>query len=630
MAGHAHWAVASLAGVGLYNAAFKTVPLKKMLLGAMLLGVGLGSTQLLLVSGYNRVLGLSDELFVLGDSVSFMPILVLAARLCPEGVEATLFATLMSISNGGSFVGSALGAGLTGMLGIELLKEMTPTELQRLYGQTGALRGGSAPTFQVLVLSLRFKQQQQQQLVMMGQVGTQQPLVAITELGSSPDPQMSHPGPVIATRPPPRRSNRVKLLSSGGKSNIQAGAEAAGAPGNDFSGLLLLIETAEALSGDDAQEAAADADSHALHSKAAAANKTNSNTRESIRASSSRTLRSRTAAAEAAGGLKYLYVGQYNSLEEAIPARDLAVLAVHGVREHKGVLEVFLGTPPFKYLYVGRAANLSEAAALKGLAQLAVYGQATAVEQFGVDPSSYSADQVMSMAVKMARKPAAWEAMQKLGTAQLIPEDRLPAGAVLNVIADDMAQGQRLRGSSSEIPAAPQGDCLFKTVEEAVAARNTAIVLLYGWGAAAAAEHGIPQGSIGLQQLRSMARKLCHKPLVSNAVKAAGHEHLLQGPGQAVGAGGKRARDQHVWLKVQPHQHSIGSPQEQQQHDDDDEPAGVDSSDRDEGIREVKGRKVARLRQGGQQGHRKGQEQQVQQLVSDEGGVANSAAVAAG
>ena len=43
-------------------------------------------------AGYNRQLGLSDELFVLGDSavltvlgqVSFMPVLVLAARLCPE------------------------------------------------------------------------------------------------------------------------------------------------------------------------------------------------------------------------------------------------------------------------------------------------------------------------------------------------------------------------------------------------------------------------------------------------------------------------------------------------------------------------------------------------------------------
>lgn len=41
-----------------------------------------------------------------------------AARLCPEGVEATLFATLMSILNGGSFVGSALGAGLTSYLGV--------------------------------------------------------------------------------------------------------------------------------------------------------------------------------------------------------------------------------------------------------------------------------------------------------------------------------------------------------------------------------------------------------------------------------------------------------------------------------------------------------------------------------
>lgn len=47
-----------------------------------------------------------------------MPILVLAARLCPEGVEATLFATLMSIFNGGGFVGSAFGALLTKAFGV--------------------------------------------------------------------------------------------------------------------------------------------------------------------------------------------------------------------------------------------------------------------------------------------------------------------------------------------------------------------------------------------------------------------------------------------------------------------------------------------------------------------------------
>jgi hypothetical protein len=48
-----------------------------------------------------------------------MPVLVLAARMCPEGVEATLFATLMSILNGGAFVGSALGGVLTAFLGVK-------------------------------------------------------------------------------------------------------------------------------------------------------------------------------------------------------------------------------------------------------------------------------------------------------------------------------------------------------------------------------------------------------------------------------------------------------------------------------------------------------------------------------
>lgn len=47
-----------------------------------------------------------------------MPVLVLAARLCPEGMEATLFATLMSISNGGSVLGGLIGAGLMQALGV--------------------------------------------------------------------------------------------------------------------------------------------------------------------------------------------------------------------------------------------------------------------------------------------------------------------------------------------------------------------------------------------------------------------------------------------------------------------------------------------------------------------------------
>ncbi|KXZ46444.1 hypothetical protein GPECTOR_43g880 [Gonium pectorale] len=108
------------------SAVRRAVPLRKLLWRLMLCGAVLSSSQLILISGLHRQWGLSDQMFVLGDSlvltvlgqVSFMPILVLAARMCPEGVEATLFATLMSVLNCGSITGGALGAGLTKLYGV--------------------------------------------------------------------------------------------------------------------------------------------------------------------------------------------------------------------------------------------------------------------------------------------------------------------------------------------------------------------------------------------------------------------------------------------------------------------------------------------------------------------------------
>ncbi|KNA12468.1 hypothetical protein SOVF_125570, partial [Spinacia oleracea] len=118
--------VASLLGVGLYNGYLKKVSLRSIFLATTIAGTTLGMTQVFLVTGLNRQLGISDEWFAVGDSliltvlsqISFMPILVLAAKLCPEGVEATLFATLMSISNAGSVLGGLIGAGLTQVFGV--------------------------------------------------------------------------------------------------------------------------------------------------------------------------------------------------------------------------------------------------------------------------------------------------------------------------------------------------------------------------------------------------------------------------------------------------------------------------------------------------------------------------------
>ncbi|KAG2545268.1 hypothetical protein PVAP13_9KG421249 [Panicum virgatum] len=61
--------VASLLGIGLYNSFLKEVPLRKIFLVTTVLGSALGMTQVLLVTGLNRKLGISDEWFSIGDSL---------------------------------------------------------------------------------------------------------------------------------------------------------------------------------------------------------------------------------------------------------------------------------------------------------------------------------------------------------------------------------------------------------------------------------------------------------------------------------------------------------------------------------------------------------------------------------
>ena len=45
--------------------------------------------------------------------VTTMPIIVLASRLCPEGMEGTIYALIMSINNMGGIISSQIGAILT-------------------------------------------------------------------------------------------------------------------------------------------------------------------------------------------------------------------------------------------------------------------------------------------------------------------------------------------------------------------------------------------------------------------------------------------------------------------------------------------------------------------------------------
>ncbi len=117
---------ASLAGVWIFQRFLKSIPFRVIFAWSTVLSSLLGMTMLLLVTHTNRQLGIDDHWFSLGDSliltvmgkIAFMQVMVLAARLCPSGVEATLFALLMSIFNSAGTVSQALGALITYWLGI--------------------------------------------------------------------------------------------------------------------------------------------------------------------------------------------------------------------------------------------------------------------------------------------------------------------------------------------------------------------------------------------------------------------------------------------------------------------------------------------------------------------------------
>jgi len=117
---------AGLLGVWLFQRFFKSVPTRKIFFWTTIISTLLGLTSLLLVTHANRALGIDDRWFSLGDNliltvagrIAFMPVLILAARLCPEGIEATLFALLMSVLNISALCSFQLGAGLTYLLGV--------------------------------------------------------------------------------------------------------------------------------------------------------------------------------------------------------------------------------------------------------------------------------------------------------------------------------------------------------------------------------------------------------------------------------------------------------------------------------------------------------------------------------
>lgn len=109
-----------LIGTACYNRYFSLWPYKKIYFWSQLSLFLCGFLDLILVSRLNLVFGIPDYVFILGDEaisdiigrLNTMPLFILAASVCPEGIEATLFAFNMGLGNFGANVASYYGMGL--------------------------------------------------------------------------------------------------------------------------------------------------------------------------------------------------------------------------------------------------------------------------------------------------------------------------------------------------------------------------------------------------------------------------------------------------------------------------------------------------------------------------------------
>eukprot|EP00931_Biecheleriopsis_adriatica_P089861 TRINITY_DN63935_c0_g1_i1.p1 TRINITY_DN63935_c0_g1~~TRINITY_DN63935_c0_g1_i1.p1 ORF type:complete len:598 (-),score=107.12 TRINITY_DN63935_c0_g1_i1:54-1847(-) len=118
--------VGLLAGVTIYNKYMTHISYRKIFLYAQMAYFLSNILDIVLVKRWNLMVGIPDFVFIVGDDTFGLvvsrffsiPLFVLASKVCPDNLEATLFAMLMSLSNFGSTIGSFLGVTLCEMWGL--------------------------------------------------------------------------------------------------------------------------------------------------------------------------------------------------------------------------------------------------------------------------------------------------------------------------------------------------------------------------------------------------------------------------------------------------------------------------------------------------------------------------------
>ena len=110
-----------IVGILLFRKFLLNIRLRTMFFWLMVASVVLSLPSIGLVYKWYELIGVSPQFFAMADTLiggmlfelGFLPLLVLVARVCPKGIEATMFAILASVMNIGLSVSDLGGAALT-------------------------------------------------------------------------------------------------------------------------------------------------------------------------------------------------------------------------------------------------------------------------------------------------------------------------------------------------------------------------------------------------------------------------------------------------------------------------------------------------------------------------------------
>lgn len=123
-----------IAGVFVFRKFLLALPLRTLFFWIIIASVFLSLPTFGLIYGWYRALGVSPKLFAMADTliaaplaeIGFLPLLVLVARICPKGIEATMFAVLASLMNIGLALSDLGGAALSAFFDVRGATDALP------------------------------------------------------------------------------------------------------------------------------------------------------------------------------------------------------------------------------------------------------------------------------------------------------------------------------------------------------------------------------------------------------------------------------------------------------------------------------------------------------------------------